>query len=406
LVLGELSSVRYLIALYFKIVHSTTPSHICSGPLSSSPIVSGTDMNLQKKSSQESDIKFPNPPADSISSISINGSAQAKPNMLIATAWDGSVNCYEMQWSAQGQMTNIVPQSQIKHDAPALCSDISSTDNVTVFSGGGDGIVKMWNITQGPTAAQNVGKHDAPIKCLRYVPEKNIVITGSWDKTLKVWDLRQPNPAATLAVTERVYAMDARGQVLVASTADKQIHVYDLNSGGNKVSQFKSPLSYQTRCISIFHDNKGFATGCIEGRIALENFDELQNKPLLATNPAQKPPTKNFAFKCHREAGDVYCVNAIHFHQYNTFASAGSDGVLSFWDKEARHRLANLEMLKKQTPLVDLKFDPTGAVLFYATSYDWSKGAENNDPKIGANIYAHTLLPTEVQPKDPKTLRK
>jgi hypothetical protein len=82
-------------------------------------------MNQAKKTSQESDIKFPNPPADSISSISCNGSAQSPTNMVVATAWDGTVNCYELSWS-QGQLSNIVPQSQIKHDAPALCSDISS----------------------------------------------------------------------------------------------------------------------------------------------------------------------------------------------------------------------------------------------------------------------------------------
>ena len=68
-----------------------------------------------------------------------------------------------------------------------------------------------------------------------------------------MWDLRQPTPAATLPLSERVYAMDAKGQILVTSTADKMIHVHDLTAG-TKVSEFKSPLTYQTRCIAIFHD--------------------------------------------------------------------------------------------------------------------------------------------------------
>lgn len=38
--------------------------------------------------------------------------------------------------------------------------------------------------------------------------------------------------------------------------------------------------------------------GCIEGRIALEYFDELGNKNPQPGVP--KPITKNFAYKCHR----------------------------------------------------------------------------------------------------------
>ena len=35
---------------------------------------------------------------------------------------------------------------------------------MTSFSGGCDGAVKMWNVTQGPTAAQTIGSHDQPVK--------------------------------------------------------------------------------------------------------------------------------------------------------------------------------------------------------------------------------------------------
>jgi hypothetical protein len=93
--------------------------------------------------------------------------------------------------------------------------------------------------------------------------------------------MRQPNPAHTLPLSERVHCMDARSQILVsqsasqsvsrcvscvcncrtctthapqvAATADKQMHVFDLNAG-SKAGEFKSPLAYQTRSLAIFHD--------------------------------------------------------------------------------------------------------------------------------------------------------
>mmetsp|Transcript_123050 Transcript_123050/g.241364 ORF Transcript_123050/g.241364 Transcript_123050/m.241364 type:complete len:364 (+) Transcript_123050:27-1118(+) len=363
-------------------------------------------MNAPKKSSQEGDIKFPNPPQDGISSLSVNGNEQSPTNMVIATSWDNSVNCYELQYSPQQQLSGIVPQAQTKHEGPVLCSDISN-DNVTVFTGGCDNAVRMWNVTQGAAGSQVIGKHDAPIRNVKFIPEKNVVVTGSWDKTIKVWDMRQPTAAATLALSERVYCMDARSQILVAATADKQMHVFDLTAG-NKVSEFKSPLTYQTKSLCIFHDCKGFAAGSIEGRVALEYFDELQNKAMLANNPnAPKPATKNFAFKCHRDGADIFAINSLHFHPYNTFASAGSDGVVTFWDKDARQKLTSHDMLKKQCPITDVKFNMMGNLCFYSASYDWSRGAENNDPtKMVPNIYVHSVPSAEVAPKDPKSLKK
>mmetsp|Transcript_20985 Transcript_20985/g.30075 ORF Transcript_20985/g.30075 Transcript_20985/m.30075 type:complete len:366 (-) Transcript_20985:144-1241(-) len=361
-----------------------------------------------KKTGQENDIKFPlvgaNNPTDSISSICCNGFGNTATTMLMATSWDCTVTCFEIQSNSQGQV-NIVNRGQIRHDAPVLCSDIS-TDNITAFSGGCDGAVKMWNVTQGPTAAQTIGTHEQPVKCLKYMADTKTLLTGSWDKTLKVWDLRQPTPAATIQLSERVYCMDTKGQAVVSVTADKQVSVFNITSG-SKFSEFQSPLVYQPRCVSIFSNNLGFALGCIEGRIAIECFDELQYKKNQTGATLNKPKgSENFAFKCHRDQNDIFSVNAIAFHPKNTFCSAGSDGVLSFWDKEARYKLSNFDQFKRVCPITDVKFNEMGNYLFYSLSYDWSRGAENNEAKYGQNIYLHMVQPGEVTPKDKSLLKK
>jgi mRNA export factor len=78
----------------------------------------------------------------------------------------------------------------------------------------------------------------------------------------------------------------------------------------------------QTRAVACFPDGQGFAIGSVEGRAAVQWVD----------------PTKqasNFAFKCHRDGTTAYGINAIRFHPKfpGTFATAGSDGVVAFWDK-------------------------------------------------------------------------
>jgi mRNA export factor len=277
-------------------------------------------------------------------------------------------------------------------------------DGITTFSAGCDGAVRMWNPTQGPSAVQVIGRHDQPVKSMKFLPKHNVLVTGSWDRTVRVWDTRQPTAAATLQHPERVYAMDAKEDAIVVGTADRQVHVYNVANINNKMAQFESSLKYQTRCISIFHDLQGFAMGCIEGRVAIEYFEDMQKKIQNAqtTAASNKLPVKNFVFKCHRDNNNIYSVNAIDFHHYNTFCTAGSDGTFCWWDKDARHRLAAFEKDKLRCPITVAKFNPMGNMMLYALSYDWSKGAEQNNPQLGNNIVYHPVVDDEIAPKDRK----
>lgn len=64
-----------------------------------------------------------------------------------------------------------------------LCSTWKD-DGMTVFSGGCDKTVKMWPLMTGGQPA-TVAAHDAPVKELAWIPQMNLLVTGSWDKTLK-----------------------------------------------------------------------------------------------------------------------------------------------------------------------------------------------------------------------------
>lgn len=79
----------------------------------------------------------------------------------------------------------------------------------------------------------------------------------------------------------------------------------------------ESSLKYQTRCIRCYPNGTGYALSSIEGRVAMEYFDNNE-----------QVQSRKYAFKCHRrsEAGRdlVYPVNAIAFHPgFGTFATGG-----------------------------------------------------------------------------------
>jgi mRNA export factor len=79
-----------------------------------------------------------------------------------------------------------------------------------------------------------VGAHDAPIKSCRYIDGlpnmNNMLVTGSWDKTVRYWDLRSPTPAHTLQLPERCYTIDVKGPLMVIGCAERHILIFNLNN--------------------------------------------------------------------------------------------------------------------------------------------------------------------------------
>lgn len=259
----------------------------------------------------------------------------------------------------------------------------------TVFSAGGDKAVRMWQLGQQVpnNLPQQIGAHDAPVKTVGYLKSTRMIVSGGWDSKLKFWDGRSPNPAGVIDMPERVYAMDVRDNLLVVATAGRHILAYDVSGQPREIHRKESPLRYQTRCVSCFHDSTGFAVGSIEGRVGIHYITKPDGKD-------------SFAFKCHRQQDNVFSVNAIAFHQqFGTFATAGADGVINFWDKDNKQRLKGFGDLTRQVTAA--AFSAQGTLFAYSSSYDWSKGSNNLVP--GNEIYIHRVLEEEISRKSKKS---
>lgn len=93
----------------------------------------------------------------------------------------------------------------------------------------------------------------------------------------------------------------------------------------------QSPWEYET----YFDPALSVQVGSIEGRVAVQHIEDNMQ-------------TKNFTFKCHRDAESTYSVNDIRFHPvHHTFVTAGADGAYNFWDKDSKQRL---KVRETQTP--------------------------------------------------------
>lgn len=259
---------------------------------------------------------------------------------------------------------------------------------------GCDKQAKVWDL--GSNQVVQVAQHDAPIKTCHWIkaPNYSCLMTGSWDKTLKFWDTRSPNPMMSISLPERCYCADVDYPMAVVGTAERHIIVYQLEGKPQQFKVLESPLKYQHRCVAIFKDKKksptGYALGSVEGRVAIQYV-----------NPAN--PKDNFTFKCHRSNGapngfqDIYAVNDIAFHPlHGTLSTVGSDGTFSFWDKDARTKLKSSELLEQA--VTKCAFNSNGQIFAYAVSYDWSKGHEYYNTGKKNNIFLRSCY-EELKPR-------
>jgi mRNA export factor len=143
-----------------------------------------------------------------------------------------------------------------------------------VVAVGADKKVRLRDLTSGQDML--VGAHEAPIRSVRFIQIPNsaapVIATGSWDTTVRYWDGRQDGPVASLACKERVYSMDCKDKLLVAATADRDLHVVDLSNPTEILHTQNSRLDHQTRAVAVLLDGTGWATAGIGGKIAIDYF--------------------------------------------------------------------------------------------------------------------------------------
>nr|CDI54780.1 related to mitotic checkpoint protein BUB3 [Melanopsichium pennsylvanicum 4] len=305
-------------------------------------------------SPSSTDLYLPDPPRDLISSIVFTPTATTDINTdpidVLISSWDHHVHHYRIHpTSLKSASTSIYDalhkQQTFAHQAPVL--DVCFITSHLAASACVDRRVRLLDLATGKTLI--LGKHDDSVLKLRYCPQTNLLISGSADRTLKIWNVALNHSDAsidisgfsnngllkTLQMPDKVIAMDISppyscfnnaseptliysastpGKAtprdstprLVVAMAARHVYVYDLlplkttiqkEAQGQEVKardwqpdqKRESSLKFMARDLRCMPAGDGYVMSSVEGRVAVEFFD-----------PSAKIQAGKYAFKCHR----------------------------------------------------------------------------------------------------------
>lgn len=339
------------------------------------------------------DILVNNGPEDTVTDLAFS----PQLDLLAVASWDKKVRIYDIDANT-GQNQG---RALFEHDGPVFSARWSS-DGARVCSGGADKQVKLFDLQS--QQSQQIGMHDAPVRAVRSVQcgpsNTEVVVSGLWDKTLKYWDTRSPQPISVINLPEKVYCMDLLQKLLVVGCAERHLAIIDLTNPQQIFKSMMSPLKFQTRSVACYPQGNGFAIASIEARCAIQYVDEAEQLK------------SGFSFRCHRKSPtgtnvtrtstvgnsdtQLFTVNALSFHPiYGTFSTAGSDGTFTYWDKDVKQRLKGFPNVG--APITATAFNRNGAIYAYARGYDWAQGYQGNTPDFPCDIKLHPLRDEEIK---------
>lgn len=345
------------------------------------------------------------PPSDAVSAISF---APESPTRFLVSSWDKNVYLYNITTTEEEHTANLV--QTYPHQAPVLDVCFGANDN-EAYTAGMDWTVSKLDLTTGSQTV--LGKHGAPVRCVVYSPQQSLVVSASWDSTLHVHSPSSPSTYLTIPLPGKPHALAASPTKLVVAMTARLVHIYDLPTLSQALAalaqtgsqpdikpwqQRESSLKFLTRAVSCMPNDAGYATSSIEGRVAVEWFEDTPESQ-----------SRKYAFKCHRQTapeeeggGDVvYPVNALAFHpRYGTFASAGGDGTVALWDAEAKRRMRQYQRFPNSIAAVDFSRD--GKFLAIGVCPGFETGMEDYTGQGQTSVFVRELGETEAKGKGSK----
>lgn len=267
-----------------------------------------------------------------------------------------------------------------------------------------DGMLAIYNRTSSRVILTLTG-HRSIVTSIGWHPSDTQLVTGSFDQTVKIWDIQSGQLLYTLRglpsgfVTDVAWSPDGQHIIILQGGTDSDnFNVWDVVTQRIIYSEFVSTPS----AIAWSHDASQFAVGYLIGALEIRNASDFRTKAYLRTRPENSPatlsgqgfgelawhpngnllvagttvgqvivwgsvsglkryelsgtPTLSHVAELDRVVSVWFCADG------TTFSSVTGNGILRTWNVETGDLLSDTNL---HTTFVVAKFDPTNDILYY-----------------------------------------
>ena len=144
-----------------------------------------------------------------------------------------------------------------------------SPDRKNIVSGSGDRTIKIWDANTGKCLKTLEG-HECAVYSISYSPDGKNIVSGSADKTIKIWEANTGKCLKTLwghkdYVSSVSYSPD--GNYIVSGSWDNTIKIWDANTG--ECLKTLKGHSYSVHSVSYSPDGKRIISGSSDKTIKI-----------------------------------------------------------------------------------------------------------------------------------------
>ena len=154
--------------------------------------------------------------------------------LLVGLVFLGNGQCFGQEPKIRARLTG---------HTQGVLSVAFSPDSRMVASGSWDKTIKLWEVATGKERATLAG-HTNEVASVAFSPNGKLLASGSFDKTIKLWDVATGKEYVNLeghAGVVRSVAFSPANQMVASGGYDKTIKLWDVATGKELATQWTTP---------------------------------------------------------------------------------------------------------------------------------------------------------------------